>query len=299
PTQQLRRRSPSVGSLFYYSTCYFFVFARKHRADKLWLTSCFHNPLVEQCNRWEAVFVGTSIALTGGLGYVIWTYLSSGYKQPRQKEDPGLQTSKLETVDSIAKTELSTVTAEAGQAQKASVAESKPGQKASNQVLVLGLDGSGKTSLLHCFSTGGLEQDVVPTEGFNAVSINREDLQIEFLEIGGKENLRPYWQKYLGRAAVLVFVVDSSRADLFPTAKTHLHELVARDPLLPLVVLANKQDLAGACSITDLHEALELSRVGDQRKMFLIGTYVQKGEAELNSGAEDARDLIFQMVCGV
>ncbi|XP_030223928.1 ADP-ribosylation factor-like protein 9 [Gadus morhua] len=247
----------------------------------------------------EAVFVGTSIALTGGLGYVIWTYLSSGYKQPRQKEDPGLQTSKLETVDSIAKTELSTVTAEAGQAQKASVAESKPGQKASNQVLVLGLDGSGKTSLLHCFSTGGLEQDVVPTEGFNAVSINREDLQIEFLEIGGKENLRPYWQKYLGRAAVLVFVVDSSRADLFPTAKTHLHELVARDPLLPLVVLANKQDLAGACSITDLHEALELSRVGDQRKMFLIGTYVQKGEAELNSGAEDARDLIFQMVCGV
>ena len=63
-----------------------------------------------------------------------------------------------------------------------SLTQSKPGQKASNQVLVLGLDGSGKTSLLHCFSTGGLEQDVVPTEGFNAVSINREDLQIEFLE---------------------------------------------------------------------------------------------------------------------
>jgi len=59
--------------------------------------------------------------------------------------------------------------------------------------------------------------------------------------VGGKEHLRPYWQKYLGRAAVLVFVVDSSRADLFPTAKTHLQELVAQDPLLPLVVLANKQ----------------------------------------------------------
>lgn len=166
-------------------------------------------------------------------------------------------------------------------------------------MLVLGLDGSGKTSLLHCFSTGGLEQDVVPTDGFNAVSINREDLQIEFLEIGGKEHLRPYWQKYLGRAAVLVFVVDASRADLFPTAKTHLQELVAHDPLLPLVVLANKQDLAGACGITDLHDALGLSQVGDQRKMFLIGTYVRKGEAELNSGAQDARDLIIQMVCDV
>jgi GTPase SAR1 family protein len=50
------------------------------------------------------------------------------------------------------------------------------------QVLVLGLEGSGKTSLLHCFATGSLEQDVTPTQGFNAVSINREDLQIEFLE---------------------------------------------------------------------------------------------------------------------
>ena len=53
--------------------------------------------------------------------------------------------------------------------------------------------------------------------------------------------MRPYWQKYLGRAAVLVFVVDSSRTDLFVTAKVHLQELVAQDPLLPLVVLANKQ----------------------------------------------------------
>ena len=49
-------------------------------------------------------------------------------------------------------------------------------------MLVLGLEGAGKTSVLHCFATGSLEQDVTPTEGFNAVSINKEDLQIEFLE---------------------------------------------------------------------------------------------------------------------
>lgn len=49
-------------------------------------------------------------------------------------------------------------------------------------VLVLGLEGAGKTSVLHCFATGSLEQDVSPTEGFNAVSISKEDLQIEFLE---------------------------------------------------------------------------------------------------------------------
>lgn len=55
------------------------------------------------------------------------------------------------------------------------------------------------------------------------------------------------------------------------------------------------QDLAGACSITDLHEALELSKVGEERKLFLIGTSVTKGQ-ELSAGIEDARDMLIQLV---
>ncbi len=62
------------------------------------------------------------------------------------------------------------------------VLQSQPVESAGTQVLVLGLDGAGKTSLLHCLATGSLEQDMQPTQGFNAVSINKEDLHIEFLE---------------------------------------------------------------------------------------------------------------------
>lgn len=62
------------------------------------------------------------------------------------------------------------------------VLQSGPAESDGTQVLVLGLEGAGKTSLLHCWATGCLEQDVQPTQGFNAVSINREDLKIEFLE---------------------------------------------------------------------------------------------------------------------
>lgn len=63
-----------------------------------------------------------------------------------------------------------------------SVFQSRPVDSGGTQILVLGLDGAGKTSLLHCFSMGGLEQDVQPTQGFNAVSISRDDLHVEFLE---------------------------------------------------------------------------------------------------------------------
>lgn len=59
--------------------------------------------------------------------------------------------------------------------------------------------------------------------------------------VGGKEELRPYWQRYMSKAITLVFVVDSSSQQLFPVAEKLLHELLASDPHLPLMVLANKQ----------------------------------------------------------
>lgn len=60
--------------------------------------------------------------------------------------------------------------------------------------------------------------------------------------------------------------------------------------------VSHLQDLPEACSITELHEALALAEVGEERKLFLIGTHVKKGDRELNTGVQDARDLIVQMV---
>ncbi|XP_065814540.1 ADP-ribosylation factor-like protein 9 [Labrus bergylta] len=262
--------------------------------------------------------LGVSVALAGGAAYLIWTYASSSTgkkktetrprkdgpgtgeergaageeRKERRKErgkERGKEKGEEETVEVAAAAPL-----QAAAAPKAP--ELRPEESAGTQVLVLGLDGSGKTSLLHCLASGSLEQDMEPTQGFNAVSINREDLHIEFLEIGGKQDLRQYWQRYMHKALMLVFVVDSSSPQLFPIAKKHLHELLEGHPRLPVMVLAHKQDLPGAGSITDLHDLLSLSELGD-RRLFLIGTHVRKGDAELSSGVQDARDLIFQMVC--
>ncbi|XP_040028741.2 ADP-ribosylation factor-like protein 9 isoform X2 [Gasterosteus aculeatus] len=257
----------------------------------------------------NAGVVGASLAVAGGVAYCFWSYASSsGETKPRTRVEKYVKSAEEEEEEEMMRRRSGVATeptpvvpvaavppvaAERGDASE----QSEAGWSAAGtQVLVLGLDGAGKTSLLHCFSTGCLEQDVQPTEGFNAVSISREDLRIEFLEIGGKEALRPYWGRYLSKALLLVFVVDSANPTLFPVAKQHLHELLASAPRLPLMVLANKQDLPGSCGITDLHDALSLSEAGD-RRLFLIGTHVGRGRAELASGVQDARDLIMQMVC--
>ncbi|XP_054239135.1 ADP-ribosylation factor-like protein 9 isoform X1 [Indicator indicator] len=164
------------------------------------------------------------------------------------------------------------------------------------QILVLGLDGAGKTSVLHSLATNHVKRSVAPTEGFNAICINTEESQLEFLEIGGSESLRSYWTMYLPKVLLLVYVVDSADHARLPTAKQLLHQLIQNNSTLPVVVLANKQDLEGAYCITDIHDALALSDIGDERKMFLIGTHVAEDGSEISSSMKDAKELIAQLV---
>ncbi|KAF6371404.1 ADP ribosylation factor like GTPase 9 [Rhinolophus ferrumequinum] len=160
------------------------------------------------------------------------------------------------------------------------------------QILVLGLDGAGKTSVLHSLALNRVQHSKAPTQGFNVVCIPTENSQMEFLEIGGSEPFRSYWEMYLSRGLLLVFVVDSADHNRLPEAKKYLHQLIETDPIIPLVVFANKQDLEAAYHITDIHEALALSDVGNDRKMFLFGTQVTENGSEIPSTMQDAKDLI-------
>lgn len=242
----------------------------------------------------EAGILSGSVVVAAGTAYLIWSYVFSPGQKNATRPERNVKSVSKENEKSQQEAPAKETVA-AVEAPKTST--SRPVESKGRQVLVLGLDGAGKTSLLYCLSTGVLEQDTQPTQGFNAVSISKDNLNIEFLEIGGKEDLRPYWQRYMSKALLLVFVVDSANPQLFPVAKKHLHELLASHPRLPLMLLANKQDLPGSCSITDLHDALSLSEIGE-RQLLLIGTHVKKGQAELSSGVQDARDIIIQMVCG-
>uniref|UniRef100_A0A2I3GCE9 ARF like GTPase 9 n=2 Tax=Hylobatidae TaxID=9577 RepID=A0A2I3GCE9_NOMLE len=84
------------------------------------------------------------------------------------------------------------------------------------QILVLGLDGAGKTSVLHSLASNRVQHSVAPTQGFHAVCINTEDGQMEFLEIGGSEPFRSYWETYLSKGLLLIFVVDSANHSRLP-----------------------------------------------------------------------------------
>uniref|UniRef100_A0AAQ5X0Z3 ADP-ribosylation factor-like 10 n=1 Tax=Amphiprion ocellaris TaxID=80972 RepID=A0AAQ5X0Z3_AMPOC len=115
-------------------------------------------------------------------------------------------------------------------------------ERGKRQVLVLGLDGAGKSSMLQGLTPGEAKRGRCrPTRGFNFMSLDAPACQLDFLEIGGGEDLRRYWMDYLRRTHVLVYVVDSSDRSRLPLAKAELHRLLRVEPQLPVVVLGNKQ----------------------------------------------------------
>ncbi|XP_077122020.1 ADP-ribosylation factor-like protein 10 [Ranitomeya variabilis] len=140
------------------------------------------------------------------------------------------------------------------------------------QILVLGLDGAGKSSIIHAISTNTTRSSSPPTHGFNTAQIVSQGLRIELLEVGGSQNLRTYWNQYLKKTHFLVFVVDSTDDIRLQLARHELHRLLEEAPQLPLMVLANKQDCRSALGISDISSELSLHRIEGLREVTLLGT---------------------------
>ncbi|XP_043321774.1 ADP-ribosylation factor-like protein 10 isoform X1 [Cervus canadensis] len=109
------------------------------------------------------------------------------------------------------------------------------------EVLVLGLDGSGKSTFLRVLAGKPPLEGHIPTWGFNSVRLPTRDFEVDLLEIGGSQNLRFYWKEFVNEVDVLVFMVDSADRLRLPWARQELHKLLDKDPDLPVVVVANKQ----------------------------------------------------------
>ncbi|XP_037323615.1 ADP-ribosylation factor-like 10 [Pungitius pungitius] len=175
-------------------------------------------------------------------------------------------------------------------------------ERGKRQVLVLGLDGAGKSSMLQGLTPGGWAAKrgrCRPTRGFNFMSLNAPACQLDFLEIGGGEDLRRYWSDYLRKTHVLVYVVDSSDRSRLPMAKAELHRLLMVQPQLPVVVLGNKQDKPNAVSVTELREALSLGSETGDRKLFLLAAQLGSDEVPLRDscrGLDTFQDLLLQLV---
>ena len=87
-------------------------------------------------------------------------------------------------------------------------------QKCSAEVLMIGLDASGKTTLLYKFKIGEVI-NTVPTIGFNCEEVVYKNLRMSVMDIGGQDKLRPLWRHYYSGTNAIIYVIDSNDPDRF------------------------------------------------------------------------------------
>mmetsp|Transcript_19497 Transcript_19497/g.19603 ORF Transcript_19497/g.19603 Transcript_19497/m.19603 type:complete len:100 (+) Transcript_19497:90-389(+) len=71
------------------------------------------------------------------------------------------------------------------------------------RVLVLGLDRSGKTTILTKLSNENI-RNVLPTLGYNILTITHENLKIHAWDLGGQKSMRPFWKNYFETSLAIV-----------------------------------------------------------------------------------------------
>ena len=146
------------------------------------------------------------------------------------------------------------------------------GMRRETRCLMLGLDASGKTTILYKLKLGEIV-NTIPTIGFNVETIEaRTAGNFTIWDVGGNSRIRALWRHYLQNTEVVIWVVDSSDAGRFSESKDELHRILGEDELKDarLLVIANKQDLPNAKSVAEVCDAHGLSQIRG-RDWFICG----------------------------
>eukprot|EP00850_Spirogloea_muscicola_P020478 SM000217S06860 [mRNA] locus=s217:211512:212468:+ [translate_table: standard] len=131
------------------------------------------------------------------------------------------------------------------------------------RLLLVGLDNAGKTTVVKRL-VGEDTSSISPTLGF---SITTMHYQLNIWDVGGQKTLRPYWRNYFENTEGLIWVVDSSDRRRLEDCRAELQGLLQEERLAgaSLLILANKQDVAGAASPSEISQLLQLEALGSYR----------------------------------
>jgi small GTP-binding protein len=129
------------------------------------------------------------------------------------------------------------------------------------KILLLGLDGAGKTTLVYKLKLGQFIS-TVPTIGFNVEKVEYKNLNMTMWDIGGQKTIRNLWRYYYPQTNAIVFLIDSCDKERLELAKEELYNLLDDEELRDskLLVFANKQDM-GIMSVSEIMNGLGLHKV--------------------------------------
>ncbi|NWH66540.1 ARL14 protein, partial [Geococcyx californianus] len=147
-------------------------------------------------------------------------------------------------------------------------------------IVMLGLDSAGKSTLLYKFKCNEVFL-TTPTIGFNVDMIEtRKDFTLTFWDVGGQQKMRQVWCNFLENANSLLYVVDSSDKRRLEESKKEF-ALVLKNEFIknvPVIVLANKQDLPGALNAEEITRRFNMKKYCSDRNWYVQPCCALTGE---------------------
>lgn len=136
-------------------------------------------------------------------------------------------------------------------------------------VLVVGLDNSGKTTILNHFKPEGQKTlDILPTVGFNVEKFRSQNINFTAFDMSGQGKYRNLWEHYYKDAHGIIFVIDSSDELRLVVARDELRLLLQHPDIkerpIPLLFFANKMDVRGSLSSVKVSTSLALETIHDK-----------------------------------
>ncbi|KAF7226621.1 ADP-ribosylation factor-like 4aa [Nothobranchius furzeri] len=166
-------------------------------------------------------------------------------------------------------------------------------------IAILGLDAAGKTTVLYRLQFNEFV-NTVPTKGFNSEKVkvslgSNRTVTFHFWDVGGQEKLRPLWKSYTRCTDGIIFVVDSVDAERMEEAKTELHKITksSENQGVPVLVVANKQDLRHSLGLDEIEKLLALKELGPVTPWHLQASCAIIGDG-LSEGMDKLHDMILK-----
>ncbi|KAE9553831.1 hypothetical protein FO519_002961 [Halicephalobus sp. NKZ332] len=133
------------------------------------------------------------------------------------------------------------------------------------KIAMFGLDGAGKSMILHKLKFSEVVPSF-PTTRRIVEKIDYKDFSFTIPDFGASNPVRWNWKHYLEISHGLIYVVDSNDRERIDEARQELMGIL-KEKLLPdavLLVFAHKQDLPNVMSISELTEKLGLEDIRDR-----------------------------------
>ena len=167
------------------------------------------------------------------------------------------------------------------------------------KIVVLGLDNSGKTTLVSHLKPDVPDHpvEVVPTVGFAVEKFSKGKLEFTIFDMSGQSTYRGLWESYYADIHAIIWVVDSSDKLRMSLAKNELDLFLnhkdVKEKSLPILFFANKMDVHSSLTPVDCMQLLNLDSIKN-KPWHITGSNAINGEG-VDDGIEWLGSALMRM----